>query len=55
MLFGHAHPSEMGYHDVVSEGNRVLKWHSLEQIIVESYLFLVGSGVDVNFGEVEFL
>jgi hypothetical protein len=48
MIFGHVHPSEMGCHGVVREGNCVLEWHSLGQIVVESYLFLVGSGVDVN-------
>jgi hypothetical protein len=55
MIFVHVHPSEMGCHGVVSEVNYVLKWHSLGQITVESYLFLVGFGVDVNFGGVEFL
>jgi hypothetical protein len=52
MLFGHGHPSEMGFRGVVSEGNHLRKWRSLGQITVESYFFLVGSGVDVNFGEV---
>jgi hypothetical protein len=39
----------MGCHGVISEGNHVLEWHSLGQITIESYLFLVGSGVDVKF------
>jgi hypothetical protein len=50
MFFGHVHPSEMGFHGIVSEGNCVLEWCSLGKITVESYLFLVGSGVDVNSG-----
>jgi hypothetical protein len=36
MIFGHVHPSEMGCHGIVSEGNRVLEWRSLGQITVES-------------------
>ena len=54
MTIGHVHPSEMGFFDIVSEGNRVHEWCSLGQIIVESYPCLVGSEVDVNSGEVEF-
>jgi hypothetical protein len=54
MTIGHGRPSEMGCRDIVSEGNHVRVWRSLGQIVVESYLCLVGSEVDVNSGEVEF-
>jgi hypothetical protein len=50
MTVGHGHPSEMRYRDVLSKGNHVRVWRSLGQTAVESYLCLVGSEVDVNFG-----
>jgi hypothetical protein len=46
--FGHVHPIEMGYHDVLSEGNHVCEWHNMGKSVVKSWLFLVGSTVGAN-------
>ena len=53
MIVGHSRPSEKGYRDVVSGGNRVRVWRNREQS-VESYLFPIDSEVVVNSREVEF-
>jgi hypothetical protein len=53
--FGHVHPIERGYHDVVSKQNHVHEWRNLRQSGVGSWLCLVGSAVGANSLVGEFL